>query len=427
MEKQQKQQWIPLPQEMLPKQHSYEKHQQHKQQHQRKQYQLLLPKIPPLQQQHLFDHQQPCMSLEQPSRKAQSISMSATKPRFMPPVLPESLETEQEPRVYVNEYGQTIKMRKKPGRKPNPAPPALRREQNRTAQRVFRKRKENRLHELENTIRTLREQRNRAIKDLGQQKKANDALKAKNWYLRGLVMTLHFICMYNNVAIPEHSPYLSEEDQNKIAEVSPCAAKAYSDVVRRNNVSLDPTVALDFSDYSEESSSSSREQSPASSSEEPNPPFVGTKSKGPMAPKPTKETTKSPNLDGPEKNDKEDEIKEEKNEEEDERKEEEEDEKMKFTKPPLSSVGVIQWIRLYLRVQTTFGAMENPQIALRPTLLQLAVHHDPRVDLVPIKHLRDRMIAFDDIIDYDELFELVMDKAIYKGGDPTVRENYDLP
>ncbi|KAG0179388.1 hypothetical protein DFQ29_002150 [Apophysomyces sp. BC1021] len=134
------------------------------------------------------------MSHESPSKKTQSIRKPAVKVRFMTPVLPQSMEAEQASRVSVNKYGQTIKMRKKPGRKPNPAPPALRREQNRAAQRAFRERKEHKekhMRELENTIRTLREQRNRAIKELGQQKKANDATKVKNWSCVDTPLHLH--------------------------------------------------------------------------------------------------------------------------------------------------------------------------------------------------------------------------------------------
>ncbi|CAJ0761122.1 9434_t:CDS:2, partial [Entrophospora sp. SA101] len=41
--------------------------------------------------------------------------------------------------------------------KPNPASPALRKAQNRAAQRAFRERKERHLHELENTIKLLRD------------------------------------------------------------------------------------------------------------------------------------------------------------------------------------------------------------------------------------------------------------------------------
>src|SRR6266498_4578033 len=55
------------------------------------------------------------------------------------------------------ENGEPVKQRKKPGRKPNPASPALRKAQNRAAQRAFRERKERHLRDLENTIKTLRE------------------------------------------------------------------------------------------------------------------------------------------------------------------------------------------------------------------------------------------------------------------------------
>lgn len=41
----------------------------------------------------------------------------------------------------LDEQGNPIKIRKKPGRKPNPASPALRKAQNRAAQRAFRERK----------------------------------------------------------------------------------------------------------------------------------------------------------------------------------------------------------------------------------------------------------------------------------------------
>src|SRR5438132_370648 len=50
-----------------------------------------------------------------------------------------------------------LPQRKKPGRKPNPASPALRKAQNRAAQRAFRERKERHLRDLEDTIKTQRD------------------------------------------------------------------------------------------------------------------------------------------------------------------------------------------------------------------------------------------------------------------------------
>ncbi|CAG8463025.1 6346_t:CDS:2 [Ambispora gerdemannii] len=96
---------------------------------------------------------------------------------------PQDLETKEAPDLTIDNYnsGQQIPLkqqeqqetsapqqqeqpsqpqapqRKKPGRKPNPASPALRKAQNRAAQRAFRERKERHLRELEDTIKTLRQ------------------------------------------------------------------------------------------------------------------------------------------------------------------------------------------------------------------------------------------------------------------------------
>ncbi|KAG0163748.1 hypothetical protein DFQ28_011294, partial [Apophysomyces sp. BC1034] len=350
--------------------------------------------------------------------------MSAMKPRLMQPVLPQSLETKQASHADIDEYGQPIKVRKKPGRKPKSTPPTLLGEQNRAAQRAFRERRENRLRDLENTIHTLREQRDRAIKELEQQKKADDATKAKNWYLTGLALTLHFICMYNNVPIPIHSPYLSKEDQNEIAKVSSYAVQAYLDVVRRNDARLNLTTALDFSNYPEGPSSPSPEhtltQWSTARTRNQNLPLVETKSNEPMAPELNKQIANFPYLDDSKK----DEDKEKDEREEDEERGEEEKGKIK---PVLSGVGLIQWIRLCLRVQTLLNEIKRSRIGLQPTLLQLVVPHDPRIDLTTMAHVRDRLIIFSDIVDYDEYFEILLNKGVYKGGDPTVRESYDLP
>ncbi|KAG0168781.1 hypothetical protein DFQ30_004330 [Apophysomyces sp. BC1015] len=334
-----------------------------------------------------------------------NLRMSSLKLRFMPPVLPQSIETEQASLVYTNEYGQRIRLRKKPGRKPNPAPPALRRAQNRVAQRVFRER-ENRLRDLENAVRTLREQRNRAVKELGQQRKENDVTNIRNWYLTGLVLTLHFIYMYNNIPIPVHSPYLSDENLDKIAEVSPYAVQIYSDVVRRNNASLDSTVAVDFSDCSDDSSSlssSSREKNPTQREGTKS----GAKSKGPFTPRLDVKLRKPPGLDSSKK--------------------ERDGEDGEMTKPRLSDAGVVQWTRLYLRLHTFSRVPKSLLIALQPTLVQLAVTHDPRIDIVPFIHARDRLIVFSDLVDYDEIFELLVTKTSYNRGDMTAYKSYTLP
>ncbi|KAG0005055.1 hypothetical protein BGZ65_012067 [Modicella reniformis] len=83
------------------------------------------------------------------------------------------------------------KIRKKPGRKPNPASPAIRKEQNRAAQRAFRDRKERHLLEMENTLNELKETNTkisqRSQQDAQQFKATLEALQGENYYLRQVV------------------------------------------------------------------------------------------------------------------------------------------------------------------------------------------------------------------------------------------------
>ncbi|KAG0298015.1 hypothetical protein BGZ98_000342, partial [Dissophora globulifera] len=74
------------------------------------------------------------------------------------------------------------------GKKPNPASPALRKEQNRAAQRAFRDRKERHLQQLENMIRDLKEQQfhitARFQREVQQLKAHLDNTITENHYLR---------------------------------------------------------------------------------------------------------------------------------------------------------------------------------------------------------------------------------------------------
>ncbi|KAF9093545.1 hypothetical protein BGX27_001607 [Mortierella sp. AM989] len=85
------------------------------------------------------------------------------------------------------------KIRKKPGRKPNPASPAVRKEQNRAAQRAFRDRKERHLQEMETTIKELKETNTRISqrlqKDAQQFKTTMETLQSENYYLRQVVFS----------------------------------------------------------------------------------------------------------------------------------------------------------------------------------------------------------------------------------------------
>lgn len=253
-----------------------------------------------------------------------------------------------------------VKIKKKPGRKPNPASPALRKAQNRAAQRAFRERKEKHVKELEITIRQLRDQKNHAEKELCQTKSKMDAYRAENWYLKGVMLTLQFVCLNHQIHIPTHSPYLTEEALSEIATSQPHAIEAYVNAYTKNNINLKPTMAAHFANAPTEHE---REQEAKEDSE---------------------------------------------------------------VDAAASSLSAIQRIRLELRVQSTLTHVQSTA-RLQPTILQLAIPHDPRIDLIPTPHMRDRMILFRDIMDYDRCFDMLLNGALYHGGDPTMSASWELP
>ncbi|KAF9135269.1 hypothetical protein BGW39_003949 [Mortierella sp. 14UC] len=83
------------------------------------------------------------------------------------------------------------KEKKKPGRKPVATCPALRKEQNRAAQRAFRDRKERHLHQLENMIKDLKNQHylvtSRLQSEAHDLKNIIESLQSENFYLREVV------------------------------------------------------------------------------------------------------------------------------------------------------------------------------------------------------------------------------------------------
>ncbi|ORX54521.1 hypothetical protein DM01DRAFT_1407361 [Hesseltinella vesiculosa] len=388
----------------------------------------------------------------------------------------------------LDENGQPIKIRKKPGRKPNPASPALRKAQNRAAQRAFRERKEKHLRDLETTIRTLRDQKNNAVKELHTTKSKLDAYKAELWYLKGTVLTLQFVCLHHNIFIPTHSPYLTEETLSDMAKTAPHAVEAYVNAYTRNNAHLKPTMASHISNnrrYMEDDPDQTPPQHPLTTPTPPPPTVhdtsalyvgedtistptsyqqqaamqarqtstdwtvhsmedvemdaspthppaparppsstglrleqnmsmaqwlqqqgVSTEQIGqvllgrqtPADPQPQPPVTAAPTSPLPQDPSK------------------------------STSLSTLQRIRLQLRIQHTLaagtGGVQNSR--LQPTILQLAIPHDPRIDLIPTTHMRDRLILFRDQIDYDHCFDLLLNGTKYLGGDPTLSENWDL-
>ncbi|KAI8084014.1 uncharacterized protein B0P05DRAFT_458047, partial [Gilbertella persicaria] len=257
--------------------------------------------------------------------------------------------------------------RKKPGRKPNPDSPALRKAQNRAAQRAFRERKERHLRDLEATIRNLREERNAATRELESIKRQMEGYKTENWYLKGLVLTFQFLCCISRVHVPPHAPYLSEEALKEFAQTAPDAVEAYVSAYAKNNKDIKTTVLQRIYQEQEEEETPLKEQ--------PKP-----------SPLETQDTPPNTNIN--------------------------------------SSMDAIQYIRSKLNIDPEQDASVE---VLRPTILQLAIPHDPRIALIPVPHLRDRMILFRNLMDNDRCFSILLNGSVYHGGDPTLAANWELP
>lgn len=134
--------------------------------------------------------------------------------------------------------GQPIKIRKKPGRKPNPASPALRKAQNRAAQRAFRERKERHMRELEVAIKQIREQRDKLHVENEQLKADQEIMRSENWYLKGIVLTLQLVCFQHNLVIPQHGPYINEQALSVLAQSIPESISTYISVNANNKLPI---------------------------------------------------------------------------------------------------------------------------------------------------------------------------------------------
>lgn len=360
-------------------------------------------------------------------------------------------QAQQPPAVDAN--GQPIKVRKKPGRKPNPASPALRKAQNRAAQRAFRERKERHLRELENTIRTLREQRANAVKELNETKVKLDSYKAENWYLKGVMLTLQFVCLHHNIQIPNHSPYLTEEALSEMARTSPHAIEAYVNAYTRNNIDLKPTMASQFANltrYTGDEKSDAENVAQQGGDDDMDEDMIGREGgeggdynaerekSEPRHTSPSGHSIRGESVDTtvsmegaptPGTHSEMMSVKQEENDDDllHHRPEHTTSSSSPSNEPSMSSLGAIQRIRLQLRIQSTLTSFGNTNIRLQPTLLQLAIPHDPRIDLIPTAHMRDRMIIFRDFMDYDRCFSMLLNGAVYHGGDPTMSESWELP
>lgn len=129
--------------------------------------------------------------------------------------------------VMISEQPCPTPVRKKPGRKPNPTSPAIRKAQNRAAQRAFRERKERYLRDLEASVKQMREDRDRLQAENEQFKSDLEILNAENWYLKGIVLTLQLVCFRHHLVLPQHSPYMSKEALTLLSKSIPEPVNAY--------------------------------------------------------------------------------------------------------------------------------------------------------------------------------------------------------
>ncbi|KAI9283910.1 hypothetical protein BC943DRAFT_280499 [Umbelopsis sp. AD052] len=326
-----------------------------------------------------------------------------------------------------------VKIRKKPGRKPNPQSPAIRKAQNRAAQRAFRERKERHLRELEVALKQIKDQRDRVLKENNKLKADIDIYRAENWYLKGIVLTLQLVCYENNLVIPQHSPYLNEPALSIMAQSMPESISAYLDINAHNKLPVPsklvepiPSPTLDFSPLK---FATTRERSDSiSSSYYPNSPPANASFSDELNFHETSNTVNPSGLvmlpgDHASIN-----MPDLENIDMDEKSCSATSSNRRLSDPPpMSAIAAIQAIRLKLRLQliTQNDNVFPPHI--QPTILQLSIPHDPRIDLIPTAHMRDRMIIFRDQFDMDDCFNLLITRAVFHGGDPGDASAWELP
>ncbi|KAI8890509.1 hypothetical protein K501DRAFT_206498 [Backusella circina FSU 941] len=363
-------------------------------------------------------------------------------PRSPSPVL---TETEQDT--------PPVKIRKKPGRKPNPASPALRKAQNRAAQRAFRERKERHMKDLESNIRRIKEAKEQLEHDNYKLKQDNEILKSENWYLKGIVLSLQLVCLQHNLVIPQHCPHVDKKTLSVLAQSIPASISSYLNVSSRNKLDLSQN-------YQGISSSANIQESmlpnPYQQQVTPNLPQgsliitqdgVQTVEKKATSRENMSSGDHHPWFQDQEHNNKSsDSIMKENNNSgidfgsipplspmpKHARPRESPPQPTPIPSPSLaepatSNLAAIQALRLRLRLQSACVRMQSVPFAIQPTLLQLTIPHDPRIDLIPTPHMRDRMILFRDQFDLDDCFRCLLSGSVFHGGDPAIAGNWQLP
>ncbi|ORX53501.1 hypothetical protein DM01DRAFT_1322417 [Hesseltinella vesiculosa] len=296
--------------------------------------------------------------------------------------------------------------RKKPGRKPNPATPANRRQQNRLAQKHFRERKERRLKELEITCRRLQQEHDRDSKENAQLKRDNDILSSENWYLKGMVLSLQLACFNHKLCIEKHAPSYDEKTLRSMATSAPATVDSYITLTNH----LSPQNVRPHHQNNQRSAYAATEQGTlghriTSSLSYPSQPMEQQQLQSELEHMEREEAQKEqPQPSSP-------------------------------TVEPImlrcdtvaNNMVAIQALRLRLKIQAAVIREGGTPYTTEPSLLQLTVPHDPRIDLIPANHMRDRMILFRDQFDLDDCLQELLNGALLHGDDPTQADNWELP
>ncbi|KAF7728179.1 hypothetical protein EC973_006573 [Apophysomyces ossiformis] len=347
---------------------------------------------------------------------------------------------------------QPVKVRKKPGRKPNPASPALRKAQNRAAQRAFRERKERHMRELECAIKQVREQRDLLQAENEHLRRDNEVLKSENWYLKGIVLSLQLVCFQHHIVIPQHGPHLTKQTLSVLAQSIPEPIGSYlslnansqqpetsfiaqghkrkdryistgSIIITQDGVhtypnpkSSSPGANHHHQQQQQQQQSQHEQQKQPQPQRQASPLSDGDRSS--LIPNlPALSPLSENHMHMDECNDFNENV-----------------DHFAFTPQPVrledplsSNLAAIQTLRLRLRLQSACVRTQSPQFAIQPTILQLSVPHDPRIDLIPTPHMRDRMILFRDQFDLDDCFRCLLAGSVFHGGDPAIAGNWQLP
>ncbi|KAI9264986.1 hypothetical protein BDA99DRAFT_604302 [Phascolomyces articulosus] len=345
--------------------------------------------------------------------------------------------------------------KKKPGRKPNPASPALRKAQNRAAQRAFRERKERHIIELEETSKVLREQRDRLLSENKELRSSVGVLGYEGWHLKGLVLSLQLVCLLQNVEIPNHTPYLEHGylRESMLNTSTPEIISAYVKAKEMHGLpSTDkdkqpkppPTMASPHRGQylstgviivgrdSVRTVIGNRISTRIRATPPPQPPrpprqqetqVLTASSTSRRRSSMATSTSITSSMDN--------------DEDEDDASDNEEGSKsptfsarpIMLTREPIPSFNLasFQTMRLRLQLQAVCDKMGDGTFKLEPTVLQLTVPHDLRIDLIPVAAMRDRMILFHDLYDVDDCFRILLDGMVYEEGDPLKPSSWKFP